>query len=373
MEGTRNDAFLGQSPPIATLSNLDEIEEAAVKLISKKTWAYYVSASDDEVTKRLNNAVYRSILFRPRVFRDVTTVDLSTTLLGHRVSVPFYVAPAAMAKLAHPVGEYGIAQACATFGAMQLISANASMSPEQIVRDAIPGQIFGWQLYVQIDRKKSEDMLVRINNLSDKIKFICLTLDAPTPGKRERDQRASKMFDDSVKTAAQADTASQPMNPQSGGIGNMIFTGTDPGLSWKTILPWLKKHTDLPIILKGILTYEDAYIASLHAPQVKGIILSNHGGRALDTSPPPVHTLLEIRKYCPEILEKLEIWIDGGIKRGTDIAKSLCLGAKCVGLGRAPLWGLGAGGVQGVERTFESEYHTNRFRRAASLISRGVC
>jgi isopentenyl diphosphate isomerase/L-lactate dehydrogenase-like FMN-dependent dehydrogenase len=134
----------------------------------------------------------------------------------------------------------------------------------------------------------------------------------------------------------------------------MIFASVDLGLSWKTTLPWLKKHTDLPIILKGILTHEDAYIASLHAPQVKGIILSNHGGRMLDTAPPPMHTLLEIRKYCPQVLEKLEVWIDGGIKRGTDIVKGLCLGAKCIGLGRAPLWGLGAGGVQGVERTFES-------------------
>ena len=106
------------------------------------------------------------------------------------------------------------------------------------------------------------------------------------------------------------------------------------------------------MILKGLQTHEDAHLASLH-PQIKGIILSNHGGRALDTAPPALHTLLEIRKYCPEVLTKLEVWVDGGIKRGTDIVKALALGAKGVGLGRAPLFALGAGGQAGVERMLE--------------------
>jgi isopentenyl diphosphate isomerase/L-lactate dehydrogenase-like FMN-dependent dehydrogenase len=96
-------------------------------------------------------------------------------------------------------------------------------------------------------------------------------------------------------------------------------------------------------------------LASQYAPQVKAIILSNHGGRAADTAPPAVHTLLEIRKYCPEVFSRIEVWVDGGIKRGTDIVKALCLGAKAVGVGRAALYGLGAGGVEGVERTFESK------------------
>ncbi len=108
-------------------------------------------------------------------------------------------------------------------------------------------------------------------------------------------------------------------------------------------------------MLKGLQTHEDAYLAMQHAPQVKAIILSNHGGRALDTAPPAVHTLLEIRKYCPEVFGKIEVWVDGGIKRGTDVVKALCLGAKAVGVGRAALYGLGAGGVEGVERTFESK------------------
>jgi isopentenyl diphosphate isomerase/L-lactate dehydrogenase-like FMN-dependent dehydrogenase len=126
-------------------------------------------------------------------------------------------------------------------------------------------------------------------------------------------------------------------------------------LTWKTTLPWLAAHTDLPIVLKGLQTHEDAFLAAKYAPQVKAIILSNHGGRAADTAPPAIHTLLEIRKYCPEILSKVQIWVDGGIKRGTDVVKALCLGASGVGIGRAALFGLGAGGQAGVERTLESK------------------
>jgi isopentenyl diphosphate isomerase/L-lactate dehydrogenase-like FMN-dependent dehydrogenase len=137
-----------------------------------------------------------------------------------------------------------------------------------------------------------------------------------------------------------------------GGVGKALFFGTAADLTWKDTLKWLEQQTDLPIVLKGLQTHEDAYLAAQY-PQVKAIILSNHGGRALDTAPPAVHTLLEIRKYCPEVFSRLEVWVDGGIKRGTDVVKALCLGAKAVGVGRAALFGLGAGGTEGVERTFE--------------------
>ena len=145
-----------------------------------------------------------------------------------------------------------------------------------------------------------------------------------------------------------------------GGIGQSLFFGTAADLTWKSTLVWLSKHTRLPIVLKGLQTHEDAYLASLYAPQVKAVILSNHGGRAADTAPPAVHTLLEIRKYCPEVLGHIELWLDGGIKRGTDVVKALCLGAKAVGIGRAALWGLGAGGQEGVERVLESKQAPSR-------------
>lgn len=348
-------------PPLHTLLNLDEIEAAAKTQISKKCWAYYFSASDDLISKSYNNTVYRNILLRPRVFVDCTVASTATTLLGHRVGTPLYVSPAAMARLAHPDGEAGIARGISRFGAMQIVSHNASMTPEQVVADAAPGAVFGWQLYVQTNRARSEAMLARINRLRDRYKCIVLTLDAPVPSKREHDEKAAleaQLVIESSRSEEEARKSARPA-PNSG-VGQQLFWGTAADLTWDTTLPWLARHTDLPIVLKGIQTHEDAYLAAQYARKhpgtVKAIILSNHGGRSLDTAPPAVHTLLEIRKYCPEVFDTVEVWVDGGIKRGTDVVKALCLGARAVGVGRAALWGLGAGGWKGVERTFESEF-----------------
>ncbi|KAK4979600.1 hypothetical protein LTR28_003752 [Elasticomyces elasticus] len=200
------------------------------------------------------------------------------------------------------------------------------------------------------------------------IKFICLKLDAPVPGKREHDERTKNVSANlpvrsstsphpkqksAYKKTGRLEENSEAENAGDGGVGKALFAGTAPDLTWKTTLPWLRQHTDLPIVLKGLQTHEDAYIASLHTPQVKGIIFSNYGGRAMDIALPSIQTLLEIRKYCPEVFSRLEVIVDGGIKRGTDIVKAVCLGARGVGLGRAPLYGLGAGGVEGVERTLQ--------------------
>ena len=340
--------------PMEQLLNLDEIEEEATRRISKKALAYYFSAADDLWSKSFNNAAYRDILLRPRVFIDCTACDLSTTFLGHKVGLPIYISPAAMARLAHPDGERGIAKAASRFNAMQLISNNASMTPEQIVEGAAPGQVFGWQIYVQNQREKSVAMLKRINAMPDHFKLVCLTLDAPVPGKREMDEKSNFDRAMTVESGSNEKKADGERRPGGGGVGQQLFFGTASDLTWKTTLPWLAEHTDLPIVLKGLETHEDAYLAAQYAPQVKAIILSNHGGRALDSAPPAVHTLLEIRKYCPEVFSKIEVWVDGGIKRGTDVVKALCLGAKGVGVGRAALFGLGAGGQAGVERMLES-------------------
>ncbi|UNI21075.1 L-lactate dehydrogenase (cytochrome) [Purpureocillium takamizusanense] len=340
-----------QRPSLESLLNLDEIEAEATRRIPKKAWAYYFSASDDLWSKTNNNAAYRDILLRPRVFVDCTACDMSTSILGNKVGVPFFIAPAAMARLAHPDGEHGMAKAAARFGAMQVVSNNASMTPEQIVEGAAPGQVFGWQLYVQNHRDKSIAMLKRINAMRDRFKFIVLTLDAPVPGKRELDEKSNFEGGNNVQAAASGNDDAK--RPGGGGVGQQLFFGTACDLTWQTTLPWLAEHTDLPIVLKGLQTHEDAYLAAQYAPQVKAIILSNHGGRAMDTAPPAVHTLLEIRKYCPEVFSKIEVWVDGGIRRGTDVVKALCLGATAVGIGRAPLFGLGAGGQAGVERVLE--------------------
>jgi len=190
--------------PIVHILNLDEIEAAATKKLSKKGWAYYYSASDDLISKQLNATVYRQILLRPRIFVDCTDCDLTTTFLGFRLKSPVYVSPAVMARLAHPEGEWGIARACKNYGAMQIISNHTSMTPEQIVKDADSDQVFGWQLYAQAETKKSEVMLARINKLNA-IKFICLTLDAPVPGKRELDEKSNQVVeneDSDIKDAS---------------------------------------------------------------------------------------------------------------------------------------------------------------------------
>lgn len=337
--------------PVHALLNLDDIEKEATKRISPRAWAYYFSASDDQISKERNNLVYRDVNMRQRVFVDVKLNDQRTSFLGYPVDTPVFIAPAAMARLAHPDGELGIARAAAHFGAMQIVSNNASMTPEQVVEGAPEGQLFGWQIYVQDGRDKSVAMLRRINAMRDRYKFICLTLDAPTPGKRELDERGNL---DTTERVAAAGNPGVAARPGGGGVGQQLFFGTAADLTWQTTLPWLAEHTDLPIVLKGVQTHEDAYLATQH-PQIKAILLSNHGGRACDTAAPPLHTLLEIRKYCPEVLSRLEVWIDGGIRRGTDVVKALCLGARGVGVGRAPLYGLGAGGQAGVERMFESK------------------
>ncbi|KAF4774433.1 FMN-dependent dehydrogenase [Colletotrichum scovillei] len=317
-------------PPVSQILSIAEMEHHALQKMSPKAISYYASGTDDEVTKIGNGAILRSILLRPRVFVDCTRCSLSTNLLGHAVGMPIYVSPAAMAKLAHPIGEAGIAAACSKFKGLQIISKNASMSPSAIVQ-AGPGATFAWQLYVLKDIESTERTLAQIRAIPQ-IKFIVLTLDAPFPGKREADERFK-------------------MAEVAGGAPPGVW-GTESGLTWKKTLAWLTKHTTLPIVLKGIQTHEDAYAATLF-PSVKGIIISNHGGRALDTTMTPVQVLLEIRKFCPEVFDKIDVLIDGGIKRGTDVVKALALGAKGVGIGRAALYSLAVGGQAGVERALQ--------------------
>ncbi|KNG87307.1 cytochrome B2 [Aspergillus nomiae NRRL 13137] len=324
-----------EEAPLSSLLNLAEIEQVAKRKLSPKGWAYYSSATDDGITKAHNNLIYRSILLRPRVFIDCRECDLSIDFLGLKLGLPIYISPAAMARLAHPQGEAGIAAACRKFGAMQIISHNASMATQEIVANAHPDQVFGWQLYCLKDVRRSEKRIAEINSIKA-IKFICLTLDAPFPGKREIEER-QKMEELRIAGAA---SSSQ-------------VWGTDASLTWERTLDWLRMHTSLPIILKGIQTYDDVILAAKHAPQVRGIVLSNHGGRALDTVSTPMHVLLEIRRFCPEVLDRLDVIVDGGIQRGTDVAKALALGAKAVGIGRAALYGLAAGGQEGVERTLQ--------------------
>lgn len=336
-----------ETPELSHILSLAEMETLAMQRMSPKAISYYTSATDDEITKKENTTVYRTIQLRPRVLVDCTECDLSTTVLGHKLGIPLFVSPAALATLAHPVGEAGIAGACSASKTLQIISKNAALPLKEIVQ-AGPEAVFGWQLYVVKDLEETKRDLALLREVPQ-VKFIVLTVDAPFPGKREKE----------VLFKMGEVAAGGP--PQT--------WGTESSLTWKKTLAWLQTQTDLPIVLKGIQTYEDAYAASLF-PAVKGIILSNHGGRALDTVAPPIQVLLEIRKFCPQVLGRIDVLIDGGIQRGTDVVKALALGAKAVGIGRPPLFGLAVGGQQGVERTFQSKMPRSKNDvRASGLIS----
>ena len=342
-----------KKPELETLINYHDFESAARTSLTAKTWAFYSSAATDCVTHKLNNSLYNRILLRPRVMRDATLVDTSTTILGRKSTLPFFCAPAALARMAHKDGECAIARGCAKQGIPQGISTSASYPVEDIVEsvtldhklpypEGVPMSFF-FQLYVDRDRRKSEVLLKRVEELG--VKGIMVTVDAATNGKRELDERVS--VEQAMKTApARTPGEAFKKDKQGGGLARLMSGFIDPALVWEDI-KWLRRSTKLPLVLKGIMTWQDAVLAAEHG--VEGIILSNHGGRNLDTSPPSLLTLLEIQRNAPWVFSRLEIIIDGGIKRGTDIFKALCLGASSVEIGRGFLYSVNYG-EEGVER-----------------------
>ncbi|KKY23884.1 putative mitochondrial cytochrome b2 [Phaeomoniella chlamydospora] len=335
-----------EKPPLYSIINTFDFETIASETAPAKTWAFYSSAATDLITRDLNRSLYNRIFFRPRVMRDVSQVDTTTTILGQSVSSPFMVAPAAMVKLIHPEGEKGIATACASKGIIQCISTNSSFPLTEICSE-VPDHPFFFQLYVNKDRPKSEALLQQINSLPN-VKAIFVTCDAAMAGKREGDERVKA--DESVGVAM---TDSKAKNDKKGGSYGRLMGGyIDNKLNWNDIA-WLRKNTKLPLVLKGIMTAADAKLAAEYG--LDGILLSNHGGRNLDTSPPAIITLLEIHKLFPEVLDQLEIFVDGGVRRGTDILKALCLGAKGVFLGRPFLFAAGYG-QEGVEHLIDSTF-----------------
>jgi L-lactate dehydrogenase (cytochrome) len=341
-------------PPLESLINTHDFVSAARQTLTPKTWAFYSSAATDLKTKARNTSAYLDIGMRPRILKDVTTVDTSTKMLGQKMSVPIFCSPAAMAKMVHPNGEKEIAKGCRNAGIPQCVSTSASFPISEIVESISgPGKygqadgsisIF-FQLYVDKQREKSEKLLKLVGELG--VKAIFVTVDSPVPGKREADERLKA--DESMSAPMSGATAKN--DAKGGSLGRIMGSYIDASLSWADI-PWLRKHTDLPIVLKGVQTAMDAKKAMEYG--IEGILLSNHGGRSLDTSPAPVLLLLELQKCCPEVFDKMEVFVDGGVTRGTDIFKALCLGATSVGIGRGFLFALNYG-QEGVEKYVESK------------------
>ncbi|WAO91430.1 Hypothetical protein NCS54_00890000 [Fusarium falciforme] len=339
---------IAMAPPNSTSSHkpsLDRIistfdfEEVASKTLAARAWAYYSSAAADVITKRMNASCFDQIMLRPRLLIDVTKVSTEQIILGCRTGVPFYISPAAMAKLVHPDGEIAVARGCGENNVIQAISTSASYPTDEIVKAGGSHQPFFFQLYVNKDRTKSEDLLSRVKSLG--VRAIFVTIDSPVPGKREADERAKDQDDVQIPNSFKGKG-----NQKSGGYARSIGGFVDASLNWGDIA-WLRKHWSGPIVLKGVMTAMDAKLAVEH--KLEGIVLSNHGGRNLDTTPASILVLLELQKSCPEVFDKLEVLIDGGIRRGTDIFKALCLGAKGVGVGRGFLYALNYG-QEGIEK-----------------------
>lgn len=276
-------------------------------------------------------------------------------MLGQPMAAPIFCSPAALVKLVHPEGEKEMARGCKSSGVPQCISTAASVPMEDIFEAAKDGSYgegndngempFFFQLYVDKHRENSEKLVKKVERLGAKAIFV--TVDAPVAGKREADERVKA---DEGLTAPMS--GQKAKNDKKGGSLGRIMAGfIDPTFSWSDIA-WLRKVTSLPIVLKGVQTAMDAKRAMEEG--IEGIILSNHGGRSLDTSPAPILILLELQKCCPEVFDKMEVFVDGGIMRGTDIFKALCLGAKAVGIGRGFLFALNYG-HKGVKKYVESK------------------
>lgn len=294
-------------------------------------------------TMRENHSAFHRIWFRPQVLVDVEKVDFSTTMLGTKVDMPFYVTATALGKLGNPEGEVLLTRAARKHNVVQMIPTLASCSFDEIV-DAAEGDQVQWlQLYVNKDREITRKIVQHAEARGCKALFI--TVDAPQLGRREKDMR-SKFTDQgsSVQSGTQTDGSQ--------GAARAISTFIDPALSWADI-PWFKSITKMPIILKGVQRVEDV-LKAVDAG-VQGVVLSNHGGRQLDFARSGVEVLAETMPRLRELglQDRIEVFVDGGVRRATDIIKALCLGAKGVGIGRPFLFAMSAYGFDGVDRAMQ--------------------
>ncbi|KAJ5152658.1 Cytochrome b2 [Penicillium canariense] len=331
-------------PPLAACYNLLDFESVARQVMKKTAWAYYSSGADDEITLRENHLAFHKIWFRPRVLVDVANIDMSTTMLGTPCSIPFYVTATALGKLGHPEGEVVLTRAAHQHQVVQMIPTLASCSFDEIV-DARQGDQVQWlQLYVNKDREITRRIVAHAEARGCKGLFI--TVDAPQLGRREKDMRSK--FSDAGSNVQTGDDSVD----RSQGAARAISSFIDPALSWKDI-PWFKSITKMPIVLKGVQCVEDV-LRAVEAG-VDGVVLSNHGGRQLETARSGIEILAEVMPALRERgwEKRLEVYVDGGVRRATDILKALCLGAKGVGIGRPFLYAMSAYGLDGVNRAMQ--------------------
>lgn len=349
-------------PILEQCYNLMDFEAVARRVMKKSAWAYYSSGADDEIvsqiyyfprvasdlqrqTMRENHSAYHKIWFRPRILHDVEKIDFSTTMLGTKVDIPFYVTATALGKLGNPEGEVILTRGARKHNVIQMIPTLASCSFDEIVDAAEEGQVQWLQLYVNKDRAITERIIKHAEKRGCKGLFI--TVDAPQLGRREKDMR-SKFSD----VGSNVQETGGENTDRSQGAARAISSFIDPSLNWNDI-PWFLSVTKMPIILKGVQRVEDV-IRAIEVG-VQGVVLSNHGGRQLDFARSGIEVLAEVMPVLRERnwQDRIEIYVDGGIRRATDMIKALCLGAKGVGIGRPFLFAMSAYGLPGVDRAMQ--------------------
>ena len=329
----------GQKGPdlLAKAVRVEDLEELARERMPRPAFDYFAGAAGNEWTLAENRRAFERWVLRPRFLVDVSNVNLETTVLGQPQPFPILLGPTAFHKLAHPDGELATARAAAAFGATMCVSTSATATIEDI---AATGVRPWFQLYVHRDRRIAEELVHRAHAAG--CGAIVLTIDVPFLGLRERDvhNRMDEWMPADMQMANLV-RATEEEHPGAEFFGqdSLLF---DPSLTWKD-LEWLRGLSPLPIVVKGVMTAEDAVLAVESG--VDAIVVSNHGGRQLDGIAATVDVLPEV---VEAVAGRTEVLMDGGIRRGSDVVKALALGARAVLIGRAYLWGLAADGERGV-------------------------
>ncbi|KAJ7574442.1 FMN-dependent dehydrogenase-domain-containing protein [Mycena floridula] len=345
----RVEKALKERPPLEHILNLSDMEAVAKRVLSYKGWTYYSSAADDSMSHLENSHAFSRFFFNARVMRPVSHCDPSTTILGFKTSIPVFVSAAALAKLGHPLGEVNITKGCQPGSIIQMVSSGASVSAADIMAAAAPSQVLFFQLYKPADDAAAAARVLNAVKLG--YKAIVLTVDAVVYSNREFDIKAPFVLDEMESGPKYYREGNEERGPDMANYTGAFVANDDRDMTWERTIPWLRKLTNLPIVVKGIQCVEDAVLAA--DAGVDAILVSNHGGRQLDCSMPSLEVLYKIRQQRPDVFDKLEVYIDGGVKRGTDVLKALCLGATAVSMGRNFLYAQSAYGAAGVEKIIQ--------------------
>lgn len=318
--------------------NVSDFEAFAKKNLDSSIFDFFYGGASNEVTLKENETSFDSIKLIPRILRGITDPDTTATIFGQSVSSPIVIAPMAFQKLGHPKGEQATARGAKLANVIMTASLYSTTSLKEIITESLLKPWF--QLYILKDRNLTKEIIKLAESLE--CQALVLTVDAPVYGKRERELRNPLTMN--IELPDVLEVSKQLAFKIKLSQAKQLSSFLEPALSWHDIA-WSRSVTKMPIILKGVLRADDAKTALEHG--VNGIIVSNHGGRQLDSTPATIYML---PKIAEAIDGKIDIFMDGGIRRGTDIIKALAFGAKAVLIGRPIIWGLITEGETGVHK-----------------------